>query len=223
MSYYKLTYFDLPALAEPIRLLFTLGNFEWENETVTFDEWSMIKDTAKWGQLPIMSTPEGVIMTQSKAITKFLGKKVEYEGSLLYPSNDMEAYYVDEMIDALEDLRSMIVPTYAIKDKEEKEAARAELMSPGGKMHDMLTKLEKECGETYMVGSKLSVADLWAYMFLNFLRCGFYDGISPTYLIEFPKLANVVNNVSNIPLIHQYVLTKVETNNHYKCFLPSEA
>ena len=136
---YKLTYFDLPALAEPIRLLFILGDIEWKNITPTFDEWAKIKDTTKWGQLPILTNSDNVEMTQSKSILRYLGKKVIYDGMPLYPDgeiiNDFEAYKIDEIIDAFEDLRILIIPTYAIIDQAEKEAALLELVSKDGKMY----------------------------------------------------------------------------------------
>jgi prostaglandin-H2 D-isomerase / glutathione transferase len=220
---YKLTYFDLPALAEPIRLLFILGDIEWKNITPTFDEWAKIKDTTKWGQLPILTNSDNVEMTQSKSILRYLGKKVIYDGMPLYPDgeiiNDFEAYKIDEMIDAFEDLRILIIPTYAIIDQAEKEAARLELVSKDGKMYELLKKLEKECGDNFIVCDFLTIADLWVYMLLNFFRCGFYDGIPNDYLSDFPKLTNVINNVKKIPLINKYVTEKASKNDYYKCLL----
>lgn len=220
---YKLTYFDLPALAEPIRLLFVLGNIEWENITPTFEDWTQIKDTTKWGQLPTLINQDNVEMTQSKAILRYLGKKVLYNGMPLYPDgeiiNDFESYKIDEMIDAFEDLRILIIPSYAIKDKDEKIAARLELLSKDGKMYELLKKLEKECGENFIVCDYLTIADLWACMLLSFFRSGFYDGIPTDYLSDFPKLNNIVNNVKQIPVIKEYLTKKAISNDYYKCLL----
>ena len=215
-------------------MLFVLGDITWEEVTPTFEEWASMKDATKWGQLPILTTPDGVEMTQSKAILRYLGKSISHGGMPLYPDgkciNDVEAYTsetinefdsykIDEMIDAFEDLRALMVPTYAIEDKEQKEAVRLKLISKNGKMHELLKKLEKECGDTFIVCDYLTVADLWACMFLSFLRCGFYDGIPTDFLSEFPKLTNIIDNVKLIPQISDYLTKKASKNEYYKCLL----
>lgn len=41
---YKLYYFDVRALAEPIRMLLTYGNIEFEDVRVSFADWMKHKD-----------------------------------------------------------------------------------------------------------------------------------------------------------------------------------
>lgn len=40
---YKLTYFPLKARCEPIRLLFSYGGIEFEDNRIQFDEWIKVK------------------------------------------------------------------------------------------------------------------------------------------------------------------------------------
>lgn len=40
---FKLSYFNVKALAEPIRLLFAYGGIEYEDVRVTQDEWAELK------------------------------------------------------------------------------------------------------------------------------------------------------------------------------------
>lgn len=40
---YKLTYFDITALAEPIRFMFAYGGIEYEDVRVPRDQWPAIK------------------------------------------------------------------------------------------------------------------------------------------------------------------------------------
>lgn len=211
---YKLTYFGLPALAEPIRLLLVLGGMEWEDEIMTFDTWGEFKKTTKWGQLPVLVTPEGKKMSQSKAMLRYLGKKVVYDDKVLY--SDEESFDIDEMIDTFEDVRQMLTPTFKIQDQAEKEAARVELISESGKMYELLMKIEEYSGDGYLVGNSLTIADIWAYMFLNLLRCGFFDGFPKDYLSKFPKLTNIIEKVAKIPKISEYVNTK--ESDYYTCF-----
>lgn len=40
---YKLTYFDIKALGEPIRMLFSYANVEFEDERISFENWPKLK------------------------------------------------------------------------------------------------------------------------------------------------------------------------------------
>ena len=75
------------------------------------------------------------ILYQSKAILRYIGSIGSYNGVKLYPDDPMTRYHCDEVIDLVEDIRPMFVSTFAIKDLEEKMAARAALVAPGGKMY----------------------------------------------------------------------------------------
>lgn len=43
MPSYKLIYFDLPGLAEPIRLLFSYGKVPFIDQRITKEEWVTLK------------------------------------------------------------------------------------------------------------------------------------------------------------------------------------
>lgn len=40
---YRITYFDIPALGEPARWLFTYGGIYFEDHRLTFEEWPALK------------------------------------------------------------------------------------------------------------------------------------------------------------------------------------
>jgi hypothetical protein len=77
---YNLKYFGLPALGEPVRMMLHLGKFDWDDEIVTGETWPSLKPNTKWGQVPVLTSPEGKEMTQSTAIVRYLGKKVSIDG-----------------------------------------------------------------------------------------------------------------------------------------------
>jgi glutathione S-transferase len=136
--------------------------------------------------------------------------QVAVEGySTVYPCNAAAAFEVDEFIDAFEDIRMKLVPTFAIADATEKAAARAALVVPGtGAVSQLLAKIEALCSKTqagFMVGNTTTLADIWCFFFLNFLICGFWDGlpVSSVSAAQYPKLFAVVKRVASIPKVRE--------------------
>ena len=62
-----LSYFGIPALGEPCRLLLELGDFDWEDKRISFSEWGDIKPTTKWGQVPLLEVG-GEQISQTKVL-----------------------------------------------------------------------------------------------------------------------------------------------------------
>lgn len=220
----KLQYFGIPALGEPIRLLLALsGAADWKDERISFADWSSVKSTTKWGQCPVLTLADSTTLTQTKAICRFAAKFVQLEGAALYPSDPQEAFYVDEMIDVFEDVRAKLVPTFSIKDQTEKEAARAALFAPDGACTVMLLKIESFAGDNFVVCGRVTLADLWIFFFLNFLRCGFWDGlpsslITPLVAARCPKLAAIANHFAQQPLVKAYYIKAAAGDPTYSCF-----
>jgi len=226
----RLTYFGLPALAEPVRALFVLSGKPWTDHRIKFPEWKeTVKPKTKWGQIPVMTIPgDENEMTQSKAMHRLLACKLSVGGAgatPLYPAGTMQAYRIDEMIDTFEDARMKIVPTFAIAGQAEKEAARAALFVEGGAVHELLLKVEKHCGEFGRIvpttDGSFTAADAWAHFFVCMHRSGSFDGI-PADVVDaktFPKLNAVVDAWGAIPALKKYYEGMVETGDaRYKAF-----
>lgn len=181
---------------------------------MTFKEWPEVKQSTKWGQVPVVVTPDGQEMTQTKALVRYFGKQVSWGrknlifSKKLYPSDAKLAFKVDEMIEAMEDVRTKLVPTFKIKDQTEKEAARRALFAEGGECAELLGKIERFCGEKFVVGDTLTIADIWFFFFLNLLRSGFFDGLPANFLDKYPKMKAIVANVGSIPEVRAYYAKK---------------
>lgn len=80
----KLYYFDVYALGEPIRLLFTHAKVPFDDVRLNKDSFTELKnnDRLEFGQVPMLEV-DGKRYTQSKAILRLLGKQHGY-----YPTDD---------------------------------------------------------------------------------------------------------------------------------------
>ena len=52
-----------------------------------FDDgtWGELKPQTPWGTLPTLLLPSGEIIGQQRAILRYLGKLIKFEGNYLYP------------------------------------------------------------------------------------------------------------------------------------------
>ena len=77
-----LTYFNMEAAAEKVRLALVMTGTPFEDKRVNFEQWMDLKPSAKYGQLPLL-TVDGVQMAQSPALLRWVARKFG-DGSL-YP------------------------------------------------------------------------------------------------------------------------------------------
>jgi len=98
-----LTYFNLPGRAEVIRVLYCMEALAGgiEDKMISFEEWPNLKNSGTiplGGQLPTLTLPDGTILTQSLAITRYAAKKTG-----MYPGDDLTAQKADAVVDCLVD------------------------------------------------------------------------------------------------------------------------
>ncbi|CAE8589055.1 unnamed protein product [Polarella glacialis] len=214
----EVVYFTIPALAEPARILCALGELDWKDDRFSFAEWAPRKAEAKWGQVPLLKVG-GKQIANSKAIARYLAKLVKVEGKPMYPEDPLEAALVDDVVDFFSDVHAKMGKTMSLP-KEEKGAARQAALGEGGEVSKMLAMLEANV-DAFAVGDSMTLADIFVFWYLNFLNCGFWDGVTDRAdLISkpYPKLTAISEKVKAVPKIKEYY-TKIAANEPmYKCF-----
>eukprot|EP00929_Paragymnodinium_shiwhaense_P085077 TRINITY_DN4553_c0_g1_i1.p1 TRINITY_DN4553_c0_g1~~TRINITY_DN4553_c0_g1_i1.p1 ORF type:complete len:224 (+),score=57.37 TRINITY_DN4553_c0_g1_i1:65-736(+) len=209
MPSYKLTYFGITGLGEPIRTTFALAGIPFEDEHVTGETWGAKKaaEPEKYSkhQLPLLEV-DGQLMPQSRALLRYIGSLGSFEGKKLYPEDPMERYYCDEVIEMVEDIRPAIVPTFAIQDQAEKEAARAALIAPGGKIYTGLEKLDERLGKfKFSAGDSPSIADCYVVTVCWIFQAPtFIDGFGPETLAPFKNLVALKDKLMSLPPLVDY-------------------
>lgn len=210
MPTYKLNYFPITALGEPIRVTFALAGIPFENEPVPGDKWKDLKATLPTGsQMPILHVTEGdstQMLFQSRAILRFVGTIGSYEGSKLYPDDPMTRFYCDEVIEMVEDVRPHMISTFSIEDQAEKEKARAALVSPDGKMYPGLVKLNERLGKfPFAAGDKPSIADAYVVMVCHiWQQPTFLDGFPTDTFKDMPNITALKNKFCSLPPVKEY-------------------
>ncbi len=204
MTSYKLTYFDIDGgRAEPIRIAFHAAGIDFEDIRLSFPEFGEMRKNTRFNAVPVLEI-DGVAVTQSNALSRYVGKLAG-----LYPTDDMQALYCDEVLDALEDILHYIVPTFGLKGEELQEAR--EKLADGWLSIYLrgLGELLVRGGGDYFAGESLTVADLKAFVQVRWLLSGGLDHI-PTDLVErlAPDLVRHQDRVAADPRVTAYYATR---------------
>jgi glutathione S-transferase len=204
MPSYKLTYFDIDGgRAEPVRIALHAAGIEFEDNRLSFPEFGEMRKSTRFNSLPVLEI-DGAAVTQSNALSRYVGKMAG-----MYPADNVQALYCDEVLGALEDVLHRIVPTFGLKGDELREAR--EKLADGWLSTYVrgLDELLARGGGEYFAGDALTVADLKAFVELRWLRSGHLDHI-PTDLVDrlAPALAAHQERVAADPRVVAYYASR---------------
>lgn len=200
---YKLTYFPVKALAEPIRLLFKYGSIDFDDVRVekNSDIWEQLKPHTPFGQVPILEV-DGKMAPQSIAIARYVAKQVKLTGK-----NDWEDLEIDSVVDTINDLRQKIGLYYSETNQEMKKSRQETLFKETLPFYlQRLDNIAKQNNGHLALGC-LTWADIYFVGLLDFLNA--MAGID---IIEgYSGLQAVKNNVLIIPDIKEWMDTRPES------------
>lgn len=203
MDKLKLTYFDFPGgRAEPTRLALHIGGISFEDYRFPSSDFPEVRKTTPLNQVPTLRINDFQV-TQSDAITRYAGKLTG-----LYPEDNLQALFCDEVMSALEDVNSKISATFGMSGDQMKDARAALVTGPLTQYLQWLQKQLESHGGEYLSDNRLTIADLKAFVFLRGLLSGKLDHIPSDLLDQVaPKLSTYLQRIGNIPAIAQYYST----------------
>lgn len=200
---YKLTYFPVKALAEPIRMLFKYGSLDFDDVRVekNSDIWEQLKPHTPFGQVPILEV-DGQIAPQSIAIARYVAKQVKLTGK-----TDWDDLLIDSVVDTINDLRQKIGQYYSENNEEIKRLRKETLFKEILPFYQQrLDNLAKENNGHLVLGC-LTWADIYFVGLLDFLNS--MAGIDITE--GYSGLQAVKNNVLIIPDIKEWIETRPDS------------
>merc|ERR1711907_41939 len=209
---YRLTYFGITGLAECARAAMVLAGIQFEDVRMTMDEWKAAKEKDPLladKQMPFLDITTGdkkQRMHQSRAILRYIGTIGKYNGKSLYPTDPLEAFYCDEVIEMVEDIRPLMYASFSMTDKEEQKAAREALVAPEGKMTAQFIKLEARLAKyEFAAGPNPTIADIYAVTILYmFQQPSFMDYWPSDTFAAYPHISGLKDKLMELPPLVEY-------------------
>lgn len=199
MSKIKLTYFNSPGRAEPVRVVLRLAGVEFEDHRVDFAGFGALKAS---GALPLGSLPvlevDGVVFTQTTAMLRYAARAFAPD---LYPSDPVEGLVVDSALETINDTVShALAPSFWEQDADKKLAMRKEFAAgPLARAMGYLEGLVARSGGPFFLGERPSIADVLVGNQLAQIASGRLDGLSAETIAPYPKLAGLLEACTNHP------------------------
>ena len=178
MSSYKLTYFNFDGgRGEPIRIALHAAGIEFEDERLSFEQFGKMRQGTPFNALPVLSI-DGADVTQTNSLLRYVGKMTD-----LYPTDNLQALYCDEVMSAFEDVNHHVGRTLFLQG-DELRLEREKLVD--GWLTIFIKGLDKllaRGGGEYFADNQLTVADLKAFVQVRSLRAGILDHV-PIDLVD---------------------------------------
>jgi len=204
MPKYKLTYFDFDGgRAEPIRIAFHAAGIEFEDHRISFQEFGEMRHTTPFNAVPVLEM-DGAAITQTNAIGRYVGKMAG-----LYPEDDLQALYCDEVTSAYEDISHHVVQTFGLEGDELREA-REKLVD--GWLTTLLRGIDQlltRGGSQFFADSRLTMADLKSFVQTRSLSSGTLDHV-PSDIVQrvAPGLAAHLERMQSESIVTAYYASR---------------
>jgi hypothetical protein len=200
MTQFKLIYFDFDGgRAESIRLAFHIGGIDFEDVRLKFPEFREAQPSFRFHALPLLEIDSQPI-TQSNAHLRYVGKLAG-----LYPTDDLQALYCDEVMGAVEDVSHAVGKTLGLQGDALKQAREEFVQGRLATYIKGLDELLARGGGQFFADGRMTVADLKVFVETRTLAKGTLDHV-PTNIVEelAPALADHRARIANDPRVVAY-------------------
>uniref|UniRef100_A0A8D8R3S9 glutathione transferase n=1 Tax=Cacopsylla melanoneura TaxID=428564 RepID=A0A8D8R3S9_9HEMI len=195
MPTYKLTYFPIIGLGEPIRFMLSYMEVDFEDVRINLEQWAGLKSKTPFGKLPVLEV-DGKPLHQSAAICRYLAKQCGLVGK-----NAEEDLNIDIAYDTFTDFRTAITNYHYDKNEESKNAKWDPLNKETipfylGKFEELI-----KANGGYLANGKLSWADIFFVSMLDYMSMMAKQELTA----NAPALKKLSDEVLAIPAIKKWV------------------
>ncbi|ELU07797.1 hypothetical protein CAPTEDRAFT_152305 [Capitella teleta] len=210
MLQYKVNYFDVKWLAEPIRMILSYGQLDFEDRRFTDAEWKTIKPTTPCSQAPFLDIEGGKRLAQTKAICRYLAKQTG-----LVPENDWDAARCDMAVDYADDFRNNhnFAMIFFYTEGEAQKLGLDKFLEDAPKFLANFEKLLKDNGSNgFLVGDKLTWADIYVSHTLSVIQETLKLTGNDLSFDALPQIKAFIAKVEAVPSIAAWIKKRPKTD-----------
>ncbi|XP_047108255.1 glutathione S-transferase-like [Schistocerca piceifrons] len=199
---YKLFYFPIRVIAEPIRFILAYVGAEYEDIRVEWADWPSLKPDTPYGTLPVLEV-DGKKLGQSIPICRYLAKQYG-----LLAENDWDNAQIDAAVDAIDDLRWSIKEFFFETNESRKKNLKEKLIKETVPFHYAKLEAMVKNNGGYLAGGKLT----WGDLYFTTMQELFDHDLEFEITRDYPHLATLRNKVVNIPSIKSWIEKRPKTD-----------
>ncbi|BES88140.1 unnamed protein product [Nesidiocoris tenuis] len=202
MPQYKLTYWPVQALAEPIRFLLSHKGEDFEDFRFERENWPAIKPSMPFGKVPVLEI-DGKMVHQSTAISRYLGKEMGLAGS-----NNWEDLQIDIAVDTLHDFRQAVGGYWYETDEAAKAKKKEVVLNETAPYYlEKFDNLVKE-NNGYLANGKLSWGDMYFVGVSEYIS----HMLGYSMFDKYENLRKLRDNVITLPKIKAWIEKRPKTD-----------
>jgi len=204
---YAIEYFNMGGRAELTRAAFWIGGIPFDDIRVSGEEFGANKAAGKYpfGQLPVMYV-DGECIPQSGAMARYAGRLTG-----LYPEDPLQAFRVDAILDTINDVSNAVGATFRMSEEEKKTAREGIATNQLPRLVQLLVDLQTKNGGKFIVGDKLTIADLGALIVVNgWFGSGILDHIPASVVTGHEGFQKYINGLKELDEIKNYLAKSAE-------------
>eukprot|EP00928_Gymnodinium_smaydae_P054442 TRINITY_DN38206_c0_g1_i1.p1 TRINITY_DN38206_c0_g1~~TRINITY_DN38206_c0_g1_i1.p1 ORF type:complete len:656 (+),score=166.83 TRINITY_DN38206_c0_g1_i1:137-2104(+) len=215
----KLTYFNIEAAAEKVRLALVMTGTPFEDNRIDFKDWAALKATTPFGQLPVMEVTEDdgtkKVFAQSPAMMRYIARRFDKTGKL-YPADADASLQVEEMLGLSDDMARAWSPSlylgmgrhmnYGHPEEWPAKAATVQALREKfiaeelPKFMGYFTAALEKSG-AFLCGASPTIADLQLFPQLRYYTKGVADHVPADCLDKFPAIKAYLTRMLELPEI----------------------
>ncbi|XP_003254197.1 glutathione S-transferase A5 [Nomascus leucogenys] len=193
----KLHYSNARGRMECIRWLLAAAGVEFEEKFIeSAEDLDKLRNDGSllFQQVPMVEI-DGMKLVQTRAILNYIASKYN-----LYGKDMKERALIDMYTEGIVDLTEMILPVF-ICQPEERDAKTALVKEKiKNRYFPAFEKVLKSHGQDYLVGNKLSRADIHLVELLYYV-----EELDSSLISSFPLLKALKTRISNLPTVKKFL------------------
>uniref|UniRef100_A0A7E4UUW3 glutathione transferase n=1 Tax=Panagrellus redivivus TaxID=6233 RepID=A0A7E4UUW3_PANRE len=203
MVHYKLYYFPIRGIVEPIRDLLKYAKADFEDVRIPKEEWPQFKEKTPTGKVPYLEF-EGNVIPESMAILRYLGREFNLNGA-----NNVEAAEIDSVVEVVKDtankVRDYIRVARGLQEGDRIELFRDLYVPNRDVLMAYITKQMQKSKSGFLLNSGVSWADFFLAETFETLSL-----VDEDFNTRYPGAAVYKRRVFNLPNLKEYIDSRPE-------------